>query len=320
MIERERDGEALQRGRDRGADDGRVNASRQREDQALPAVRAGVELQEAAGLDRLHGLLVPLRVPAVRMPAREDEGEQLPLRALPGRVPLPRQVRQDLRPHPLQLLRGEDGVGEAVRRDPEGLPRRARRRPAAEHEDVLRDVELQGRAVPLERLRDRTRAPGLRPAEEEAGEELGDPLLPGPLRGDPGGEAPVEGDERARRVPQEQDAAPALEGDPLRPHGHGGLSAWYRTAVRVRSTRYVSAARRTSSRVTARTRAMHAGNASPEPRTSSCPIMNPWDVTPSSSYRFHARTSSRDRSISRTVGGASRSFATIPASRRATSR
>ena len=42
--------------------------------------------------------------------------------------------------------------------------------------------------------------------------------------------------------------------------------------------------------------------------------MNPWAVTPSASYRFHARTSSRARSISVPLGGASRSFRTIASS------
>src|SRR3989454_1008622 len=244
----------------------------------------------------------------------EDEAEELPLRPVPRGVPLPPQVREDLRPHPLYLLGGEDRVREALRGDPEDLPRGAAGRPAPEHEEVLRGRELQGRSDPLEGLRDLAGGTGLRAAEEEAGQELRDPLLPGPLRGDPGGEAPLERDEGTRGVLEEQDATPALERDPLRAEAHGAASAWYRTEVRDRSTRYAPAIRCTSSSVTARTRSTNCGNVSRDPRTSSWPIMNPWAVTPSASYRFHARTSSRARSISIPLGGASRSFRTIPSS------
>src|SRR5437879_15115 len=142
---------------------------------------------------------------------------------------------------------GGPAGGAAAAAPPVGPPRGAAGRPAPEHEEVLRGRELQGRSDALEGLRDLAGGAGLRATEEDAGQELRDPLLPGPLRGDPRGQAPLERDEGTRGVLEEQDATPAYERDPLRAEAHGAASAWYRTEVRDRSTRYAPAIRCTSS-------------------------------------------------------------------------
>src|SRR3989442_9917053 len=150
-----------------------------------------MELEEGASLHRLHGLLVPLRVPAVRVPAREDEAEELPLRTIPRGVPLPPQVREDLCAHPLDLLHGQGRGGQAIRRHAEHLPRRAAGRPPPEHEEVLRDGELERGPMALPGLGDLPGAPRLPAAHEQAGEGLPAPLLAAPLPPAPAGPAPV---------------------------------------------------------------------------------------------------------------------------------
>src|SRR5207249_3533654 len=172
-----------------------VHVPREAEDQPAAAVRSRVELKEGAGLDRLHGVFVPLRVPPIRMAAREDELEQLVLRTLARGLPVPTDVREDLVPDALHLLRGHDGRAQAVREDREHLPRHATRRAPPEPEEVLRDVELEGGPEALEGLREAAGVPSLRAAQQQTGEELRNPVLGGTFGRDSGGEAPLERDE-----------------------------------------------------------------------------------------------------------------------------
>src|SRR5207245_718069 len=108
------------------------------------------------------------------------------------------QVVQELAADALDLLRRKGRLGEAFDEDPDGLRGRLARAPPLEREELLAVVELEGRADPLEAVRELRGAHPARAAQEELGRELRDAVV-GPLRRDAGGHAAPERDERIRR-------------------------------------------------------------------------------------------------------------------------
>src|SRR3989441_1637097 len=109
---------------------------------------------------------------------REHEAGQLAKRSGAGVVRLDAEVVQELAADALDLLRRERRLGEAFDEDPDGLRGRLARAPPLEGEELLPVVELEGRADPLQAVRELL---GAHPAGGGPGE-----LGPGP-RGAVGG-------------------------------------------------------------------------------------------------------------------------------------
>src|SRR2546422_173608 len=181
-------------------------------------------------------------------------------------------------------------------------PSEPARAPPLEGEELLPVVELEGRADPLEAVRELRGAHPAGAAQEELGRELGDAVV-GPLRRDAGRHAPAERDERVRRQGVRDEDGTVPDDGPVR-EVHAGTSwAWNRTTVRCSSTRYVRATARTWSARTFSTFARSVSPNSQEPRPSPAPRRIPWNVTPSCSYRAQARTCWRARASSDFGGG-----------------
>src|SRR5947209_3126266 len=85
---------------------------------------------------------------------REHEAGQLAKRSGAGVVRLDAEVVQELAADALDLLRRERRLGEAFDEDPDGLRGRLARAPPLEGEEFLPVVELEGRADPLEAVRE----------------------------------------------------------------------------------------------------------------------------------------------------------------------
>src|SRR5439155_26869561 len=179
--------------------------------------------------------------------------------------------------------------------------------------------ELEGRADPLEAIRELRGAHPARPAQQQPRGELGQAEL-APLRRDPGGHRAPERDERVRGQRDRHEDRAVLQDGPVREVHPGTSCAWNRTTVRCSSTRYRRAAARTCSGRTLSTFARSASSKSHAPRPSPALSNMPWNVTPSCSYRAQARTSWWARASSDFGGGGRFRFAVFrsaPASARA---
>ena len=260
--------------RDRALDEVAIDVPRDREDQSLRSDVGLVERDEVPPCDPAHAAGVRLRVPPVRMALREDRLREGAHRTVPRVVRLDAEVVENLPADALDLLRGERGSPETFDEEPDGLRGRLPRAPALEREDLLRRVELEGRADPLEAVRELRRARAPRPTEQEPRGELCDtPVLA--LRRDARGHAPAEREERVRREGDRHEDGTVAEDRPVGQAHADASCAWKRTTLRRSSTRWRAAARRTSSGFTFSTRASTPSAASQEESASITVIIIP---------------------------------------------
>src|SRR3989449_109504 len=250
---------------------------------------------------------IALGLPAVRMVLREDKPGHLPDRAVVRVVRFDAEVVLQFRADPLDLLRWERRLGEAIDQDPDRFRRRLARAPPLEGQDLVSVPEFEGRADPLEAIRELRGAHPARPAEQQPRGELGQAEL-APLGRDPGGHRAPDRDERVRGQRDRQEDRAVLQDGPVREVHRGTSWAWNRTTVRCSSTRYRWAAARTCSGRTLSTFARSASAKSHAPRPSPALSNMPWKVTPSCSYRAQARTCWWARASSDFGGGARFSF------------
>src|SRR5437899_4612190 len=241
------------------------------------------------------------------MVLREDKPGHLPDRAVVRVVRFDAEVVLQFRADPLDLLRWERRLGEAIDQDPDRFRRRLARAPSLEGQDLVSVPEFEGRADPLEAIRELRGAHPARPAQQQPRGELGQAEI-GPLRRDPGGHRAPDRDERVRGQRDRQKDRTVLQDGPVREVHRGTSWAWNRTTVRCSSTRYRRAAARTCSGRTLSTFARSASAKSHAPRPSPPLGSMAWKVTPSCSDPPQARTCWWARASSDFGGGARFSF------------
>src|SRR3989449_7159135 len=218
-------------------DQGAVDVPRDREDKPLRADVGLVERDDVPPPDPSDAGRIALGLPAVRMVLREDKPGHLPDRAVVRVVRFDAEVVLQFRADPLDLLRWERRLGEAIDQDPDGFLRRLARAPPLEGQDLVSVPEFEGRADPLEAIREPRGAHPARPAEQQPRGELGQAEL-APLRRDPGGHRAPDRDERVRGQRDRQEDRAVLQDGPVREVHRGTSWAWNRTTVRCSSTRY----------------------------------------------------------------------------------
>src|SRR2546426_12791845 len=217
------------------------------------------------------------------MVLREDKPGHLPDRAVVRVVRFDAEVVLQLRTDPFDFLRWERRLGEAIDENPDRFRRRLAGTPPLEGQDLVPVPELEGRADPLEAIRELRGAHPARPAQQQPRRELGHAEL-APLRRDPGGHRAPDRDERVRGQRNRQEDRAVLQDGPVREVHRGTSWAWNRTTVRCSSTRYRRAAGRGRSRRTFSTLPRGAPPEAHPPRPSPPPGEQPPQVTASFSF------------------------------------
>src|SRR2546426_4917232 len=222
------------------------------------------------------------------MVLREDKPGHLPDRAVVRVVRFDAEVVLQFRADPLDLLRWERRLGEAIDQDPDRFRRRLARAPPLEGQGLVSVPECEGRADPLEAIRELRGAHPARPAQQQPRGELGQAEL-APLRRDPGGHRAPDRDERVRGQRNRQEDRAVLQDGPVREVHRGTSWAWNRTTVRCSSTRYRRAGARAPPRPAPPPLPRRAPPQSPPPPPSPPPRHQPLEGTPSLSYPPPAR-------------------------------